>query len=75
MVRVVALLEAVPAYGHAGRYAASAAPVGHHMRYPYQTAFGVVVIAAHCKIKFQKLKTIKQFIEYMADAEEKPAIK
>jgi len=53
VVRVVALLEAIPAYGHAGRDAAGAAPVGHHMGHPDQSALGVVVIAAHCKIQFK----------------------
>lgn len=51
VVCVVALLEAVAAYGHAGRNAARATSICHHMWHPDQTALCMVIIAAYCRNK------------------------
>jgi hypothetical protein len=53
---VVALLEAVGAERHARGYAASAAPVGHEIRGPDQTASGRVVVSPHCNRDLRRRK-------------------
>lgn len=45
--RVVAVLEAVPAYGHARRNGARAATVRDDVWYPNETAFQVIVISTN----------------------------
>lgn len=47
MVGVVALLKAVPTYGHAGRDATSSTAVRHHMRHPNQSALGMIIVCPH----------------------------